>query len=170
MLREAQPHDREMVRRWRNHPQVRSVSFTAHEIGADEHAAWWARVEAEPARRLLIYADPDGHDCGVVLFERYDPAEQTATWGFHLDVAGLEERGTTLSAWLGVQREAVAYAFDTLGLSVLSGEVLEDNTVVRRANRRFGFVEGPPLSRDGVAYREITLRREARRTMTASKG
>lgn len=169
MLREAQPHDRENVRRWRNHPQVRAVSFTTHEIGADEHAAWWDRVAADPARRLLIYVDPDGVDSGVVLFERYDPAAETASWGFYLDLAGLDERGGALSAWLGVQREAVEYAFDTLGLSVLSGEVLEDNTVVRRANRRFGFVEGPPMTRDGVAYREITLRREARRTLSAHK-
>lgn len=172
VLREAQPQDRETVRRWRNHPQVRAVSFTSHEIGADEHAAWWDRVAADPARRLMIYTDDDDVPAGVVLYEGYDPAAAIVSWGFYLDIAGLEARGGTLSAWLSVQREALDYAFDVLGVDTLTGEVLEDNTVVRRANRRFGFEEGPPAERevDGrtVRYRQITLRREARRT--ASKG
>ena len=172
VLRAALPQDREMVRRWRNHPQVRAASFTGHEIGSAEHAAWWRRGAADPARRLLIYTGDDGQPAGVVLFEGYDPAAATASWGFYLDVAGLDERGGTLSAWLGVQREALDHAFDVLGLDTLTGEVLEDNTVVRRANRRFGFTEGPPEERDvdgrTVRYRQITLRRAERRT--ASKG
>lgn len=168
VLRRAQRADRDDIRRWRNHPQVRAASFTGHEISANEHEKWFERVLADPTRELLIYSD-DGVPAGVVLFERVraEAGERTASWGFYLDLAGLEERGTGLSAWLGVQRAALDHAFDTLDLDVLTGEVLEHNTVVRRANRRFGFVEGPPAERvvDGrtVAYREITLRRADRR-------
>lgn len=168
VLRGAQPADRDDIRRWRNHPQVRAASFTDHEITAAEHEAWFTRVLGDPTRRLLIYSD-DGVPAGVVLFERLtdDGGTRTASWGFYLDSAGLEERGTALSAWLGVQRAALDYAFDTLKLDVLLGEVLEHNTVVRRSNRRFGFVEGPPAERvvagRTVPYREITLRREDRR-------
>lgn len=53
-------------------------------------------------------------------------------------------------------KEAVGYAFDTLGLDELTGEVLEHNTVVRQMNRRFRFTEGEPEYRyaDG---RDLTV-------------
>ncbi|MGA8115883.1 MAG: GNAT family N-acetyltransferase [Actinocatenispora sp.] len=171
VLREAQRQDLENIRRWRNHPRVREVSFTRHEITATEHGAWWARLADDETRRLLVF-EWDGIPTGVVLFEKIhlngvDPGARSASWGFYLDVDGLDERGIGLTAWLGVQREALDYAFGTLGVDMLTAEVLEDNTAVRRANRRFGFVEGPPAQRDvgdrTVQYRTISLRRDQRR-------
>ena len=56
---------------------------------------------------------------------------------------------------------------DDLGLEVLTGEVLEHNTVVRQMNRRFRFVEGTPQTRyaDGREIRviPISLREHDRR-------
>ena len=40
MLRPAAEADRDRVLAWRNHPQVRAVSLTQHEITPAEHAAW----------------------------------------------------------------------------------------------------------------------------------
>lgn|GEM_PF-842034 len=171
MLRAAREAERETIRRWRNHPQVRAASFTDHEIDPDEHRVWWRRVAADPGRRLLVYCEPDGGaPAGVVLFEdlRVAAGERTGSWGFYLDVAGVEARGTGLSTWLGLQRAALDHAFDVLRLDLLTGEVLEHNTAVRRANRRFGFVEGPPAVRTvagrTVRYRQLSLRRDQRRT------
>lgn len=181
MLRAAREAERETIRRWRNHPQVRAASFTDHEIGADEHRVWWRRVAADPSRALLVYCERDGDaelPAGVVLFEdlRTEAGQRTGSWGFYLDVEGVEARGTGLSSWLGVQRAALDHAFEVLRLDLLSGEVLEHNTAVRRGNRRFGFVEGPPAVRTvaghTVRYRRIGLRRDQRRgaTSTASHG
>ncbi len=172
MLRSPRPAEREDIRRWRNHPQVRQVSFTGHEISAAEHAQWWTRVSGDPTCRLLIYEESE-IPSGVVIFEqiRTEPSGvRSASWGFYLDLVGLAERGTGLSAWLGVQRAALDHAFGPLNLDVLTAEVLEDNTVVRRTNRRFGFAEGEPTERmvDGrsVRYRPISLRRDQRRSST----
>jgi RimJ/RimL family protein N-acetyltransferase len=64
-------------------------------------------------------------------------------------------------------REATAYAFDELGLDVLTGEVLEHNAVVRQMNRRFRFTEGTPETRyaDGreITVIPISLRRQDRK-------
>ncbi len=63
-------------------------------------------------------------------------------------------------------KEATAYAFDELGLDLLTGEVLEHNTVVRQMNRRFRFVEGEPEPvADGreITVIPIRLRKEDRR-------
>jgi RimJ/RimL family protein N-acetyltransferase len=70
-------------------------------------------------------------------------------------------------------REATAYAFDELGLEVLTGEVLAHNTVVRQMNRRFRFAEGTPEIRyaDGreLTVIPISLRKQDRRQGNVSE-
>ncbi len=158
MLRPASDRDSEDIRRWRNHPQVRAASLTTHEIGPAEHATWFAAARADPTRRVLIY-EFDGTGSGVVNFFDIDAAAKAARWGFFLDLDGLDSHGATLPAWVGIERDAVAYAFDALGVDTLRGEVREDNTVVRRMNKRFGFVEGEPESQavDGVPHRVVPI-------------
>jgi len=164
MLRAATGDDVDTIRRLRNQQANRDASITAHEITADEHAAWWAKASADRSRRVLIYTR-DGATAGVVNF--FDLDGPSGAWGFFLDADGLAERGETLPAWIEVMREATAYAFDDLGLEVLTGEVLEHNTVVRQMNRRFRFVEGTPQTRyaDGREIRviPISLREHDRR-------
>ncbi len=155
MLRQATDDDVDTIRALRNQQVNREVSITAHEISADEHAGWWAKASVDPARRVLIY-ERDGRTAGVVNFFDLDQSSNTGAWGFFLDAEGLAERGETLPAWIEVMKEATGYAFDTLGLDELTGEVLEHNTVVRQMNRRFRFTEGEPELRyaDG---REVTV-------------
>lgn len=164
MLRTATEDDVDTIRRLRNQQANRDVSITSHEITADEHAAWWAKTSADPSRRVLIY-ERDGV-AGVVNF--FDLEGSSGAWGFFLDADGLAERGETLPAWIEIMREATAYAFDELGLEVLTGEVLEHNTVVRQMNRRFRFTEGTPetLSAGGreITVIPISLRKQDRRT------
>ncbi|TDW97934.1 GNAT family N-acetyltransferase [Kribbella sp. VKM Ac-2566] len=165
MLRAATEDDVDTIRRLRNQQANRDVSITSHEITADEHAAWWAKTSADPSRRVLIY-ERAGRLAGVVNF--FDLEGTSGAWGFFLDADGLAERGETLPAWIEIMREATAYAFDELGLELLTGEVLEHNTVVRQMNRRFRFTEGTPETRY-AGGREITvipisLRKQDRRT------
>ncbi|WP_371406623.1 GNAT family N-acetyltransferase [Kribbella sp. NBC_00662] len=165
MLRTATELDVDTIRRLRNQQANRDVSITSHEITADEHATWWAKTSVDPSRRVLIY-ERDDRTAGVVNF--FDLDGSSGAWGFFLDADGLAERGKTLPAWIEVMREATAYAFDELGLDVLTGEVLEHNAVVRQMNRRFRFVEGTPEVRyaDGreVTVIPISLRKQDRRT------
>jgi UDP-4-amino-4,6-dideoxy-N-acetyl-beta-L-altrosamine N-acetyltransferase len=140
VIRLATDADRDAVLRWRNHPQVRAASLTRHEIGAQEHAAWWKAALADPARRVLIYERREV-PAGVVTFFDLDPDARSAWWGYYLDGDGLEAAGQLLMAWIEIQREAVRYAFDELGLELLEGEVLASNEAVRSLNRRQGFTE-----------------------------
>lgn len=164
MLRPATEADVDTIRRLRNQQANRDVSITSHEISADEHAAWWAKTSVDPTRRVLIY-ERDSSVAGVVTF--FDIEGSTGAWGFFLDADGLASRGETLPAWIEVMREATAYAFDDLGLDLLTGEVLEHNTVVRQMNRRFRFTEGTPEQRyaDGreITVIPISLRKQDRR-------
>lgn len=149
MLRPATDDDRDHLLAWRNHPAVREMSLTQHEISADEHASWWQRTTHDPTRAVLVYVRHD-IDSGVVSFfdiDRSDasaessPSSASASWGYYLDNAGLAQRGELLPAWIEIQRQAKRYAFDELDLATLEGEVLESNEAVRRFNRRNGFAE-----------------------------
>ena len=143
MLRPATDADVEPIRRWRNHPEVRAVSLTQDEIDPDTHARWWAGLQGDASRRVLVY-ERGGVPCGVVTFfdiAAADDGTRSAMWGYYLDNAGLGERGELLPAWMQIQREAVRYADAELDLDVLEGEVLDQNAAVRRMNRRNGFVE-----------------------------
>jgi UDP-4-amino-4,6-dideoxy-N-acetyl-beta-L-altrosamine N-acetyltransferase len=147
MLRLAKDRDADLVRRWRNHPDVRAASLTRNVITADEHEAWWVAVQNDPTRRLLIY---ERHEVpsGVVTFFDHDAAARSAWWGFYLDVDGLSDGGELLPAWVAIEREAIRYAFDVLDLDVLEGEVLASNQAVRNMNRRHRFSETGTHVRD----------------------
>lgn len=147
MLRNATEADVDAIRRWRNQPPNRDASIHCHEITEAEHARWWAAASSDATRRVLIFEYAD-QPAGVVnFFDLSTAVGRTASWGFFLDAEGLEARGESLPAWICLMREATGYAFDELALDELHGEVLADNTVVRRMNRRFRFVEGPSATK-----------------------
>jgi hypothetical protein len=128
VLRPALYTDRDLILPWRNHPDVRAVSLTTHEITPEEHAGWWEKRWPD----VLIYQDENGTPAGVVIFNGN-------TWSFYLDVKGLGDR--LLRAWMLLEKEAVEYAFGTLGLETLGGETLAENKQVLALHRRFGFKE-----------------------------
>lgn len=140
MLRPATDADSANVLAWRNHPDVRAVSLTQHEIQPDEHAAWWAKTMGDPTRLVLIY-ERQSVPAGVVTFFDLDADSGSGWWGYYLDNAGLTSRGALFPAWIAIQRDAVRYARDVLGLRELHGETLGTNEAVRDFNARQGFVE-----------------------------
>ncbi|SIQ94772.1 GNAT family N-acetyltransferase [Micromonospora avicenniae] len=137
-FRPADDGDLHRMLHWRNHPQVRAVSLTSHEIGLDEHTAWWAKVRVDPDRRVLVHLH-EGTPSGVVTFSGITSPDRALTWGFYLDIAGLEARAALLPAWLSLERAAIAYAFETLGARTLGGETFTSNQPVLALHRRFGF-------------------------------
>ncbi len=159
MLRPATDADSADVLRWRNHPEVRAVSLTRHEISEQEHEACWAATQASddpgglrlrPTRRRvrcrhLLRHRPGGRQRLVGLLPRQRRAEGA---------------GELLPAWIEIQRQAKRLAFDELGLSTLEGEVLEANEAVRRFNRRNGFEEIDRYTHDidGVATPVLRVR------------
>jgi RimJ/RimL family protein N-acetyltransferase len=72
-LREATEADAELLRTWRNDPDVRSVSRSTTAVAADEHAEWLAAVLADPERFLLV-VEANGEAVGQLRFDRRDHA------------------------------------------------------------------------------------------------
>ncbi len=153
-LRPAVDADVETIRRWRNHPKVRGASIVTAEITDAVHRDWWQRVSRDPSSRVLIF-EHAGAPAGVVIFK--DMADGAAEWGFFLDV----ERRSHVAAWIALERAAVAYAFDVLGLTTLGGRTLAWNRAVLELHRRTGFVEVPARSHttniEGVPQRVVWM-------------
>ena len=147
MLRPAEDHDLDAMRAWRNHPEVRRVSLTQHEIAPDEHRQWWERVKADPTRLVLIY-ERGGVPSGVVAFFDWDRQAGTAWWSYFLDNDGLEQRGEMFPAWISIQRDAVRYARTQLGLKELHAETLTTNQAAVDFNGRQGLHEVERYTQD----------------------
>ena len=168
MLRPATDADSANVLKWRNHPEVRAVSLTQHEISSAEHAAWWEATRHTDTREVYIF-ERHGVASGVVTFFDIDRERANGWWGYYLDNAGLTERGELLPAWIEIQRQAKRFAFESLGLQSLEGEVLEDNEAVRRFNKRNGFEELSSTTRDIAGTPRTVIHVRATQGRTSSE-
>ncbi|MEQ5868863.1 UDP-4-amino-4,6-dideoxy-N-acetyl-beta-L-altrosamine N-acetyltransferase [Sagittula sp. NFXS13] len=134
VLRPATEVDLGHMRAWRNHPAVRAMMYTQHEISADEHASWWARTQTDESAQYLIY-ERDGRPIGVVGVTQIDRRNGTANWAFYADPDAPRGSGSCM------EYLALTYVFETLGLRKLNCEVLARNSRVLRMHLRFGFAE-----------------------------
>ena len=160
MLRPATDADSADVLRWRNHPEVRAVSLTQHEITEEEHAAYWAATRASDAREIYIYVRhgvavrgrdllrhrPGGRQRVVGLLPRQRRARRSAE--------SCCRPGSRSSARPSGWRSTSSAS------TTLEGEVLEANEAVRRFNRRNGFEEIERYTHDidGVATPVLRVR------------
>lgn len=125
--------DLPLVRAWRNHPDVRCQMFNNHEIGEDEHRAWFASQQADATRRLWVFRR-DGQPLGFVHLNNVRPGGESE-WGFY--AAPGAPRGT--GGALG--RAALARAFQDEALHKVCGKVLATNTASLAFHRRLGFTD-----------------------------
>ena len=122
--------DLELVLEWRNHPDIRMHMYQSDVIALAEHRNWFRSAEIDPDRKLLIF-EVDGAPVGYVNFKLMDADE--AIWGFYC--APGSPRGT--GALLG--EAALSYAFGSLAVEKVWGEVLPQNAASQRFHLRQGF-------------------------------
>jgi UDP-2,4-diacetamido-2,4,6-trideoxy-beta-L-altropyranose hydrolase/UDP-4-amino-4,6-dideoxy-N-acetyl-beta-L-altrosamine N-acetyltransferase len=125
--------DLEMVRRWRNHPDIRVNMYTKHEVGQLEHRAWFERSSQEQARHLLI-VEGDGDPLGFVSFTEVG-SPGVAEWGFYAIPDAPRGTGRKLG------HLALDYAFDVLNVEEVRGEVLASNERSIAFHIALGFKE-----------------------------
>lgn len=142
--------DLDLVLTWRNDPRVRENMYTNHVIMAEEHQKWFEKASRDPSKRLLMCVDESDVPVGVVTFSDFDPVHKRATWAFYSGESSRRGVGSEM------ERLALDYAFETLGLEKLNCEVLSFNMPVVEFHRKHGFqVEGifrAQYNRDGVLH------------------
>jgi UDP-4-amino-4,6-dideoxy-N-acetyl-beta-L-altrosamine N-acetyltransferase len=132
-LRPMTAEDLDQVLAWRNHPEVRAVMFVQQEISFEDHSKWFARAHEDKRKHLLVF-EVAGIPSGFVNI-----AEQAhgrvADWGFYKAPDAAKGVGRRLG------QAALAYAFDTLGLHKICGQVLSYNERSVQFHASLGFCQ-----------------------------
>ncbi len=132
ILRPIMQTELELILSWRNSPSVRSNMYTRHAIGLAEHLAWWERTQSRNDQLYLMY-ECDGQPLGVVGFNNIDETNGNSSWAFYAAPDAPKGTGSKMEFL------ALEYAFKTLELHRLHGEILEFNTSVLKLHQKFGF-------------------------------
>jgi len=135
-LREIGPDDRDMIREWRNLPQVADYMYTDHVISPEEHEAWFLRVLKDPSCKYWIIVC-DGEDVGLANLYAIDQRNRRCYWAFY--VVSPNARGKGVGSY--VEYAVLNHVFDELKLEKLCCEVLSFNRGVVEIHRRFGFAQ-----------------------------
>jgi UDP-4-amino-4,6-dideoxy-N-acetyl-beta-L-altrosamine N-acetyltransferase len=106
--------------------------FDTQEIAAGAHEAWFKRAQSADTKHLFIF-EIDGEATGFMNLSLSGKDGHVAEWGFY--VAPGSARGT--GRRLGVS--TLNYAFDTIALHKVYGQVLAFNHRSIRFHEALGF-------------------------------
>lgn len=132
-LRPLVEADLDLVLEWRNKPRIREMMYTDHVISREEHRGWYETIKDAPSSVYLIL-EHLGRPLGLTNFTGIDRAARSCLWGFYL---GEDDRPRDAGTMLGLL--SLNYAFETLALREVCGEVIEFNERSRALFERLGF-------------------------------
>jgi len=127
--------DKASLRQWRNDPAVSKWMYTNHEIGEDEHNAWFDAMLADTSKvywKIVV----DGISVGAIFLTGISGAEKSCEWGMYL--ADVDVRGK------GVAQAACAlsfqFAFTDLGMEAVKCEAVAQNEIAIGLYESVGYV------------------------------
>jgi UDP-4-amino-4,6-dideoxy-N-acetyl-beta-L-altrosamine N-acetyltransferase len=127
----------EMVRRWRNHENVRKWMYTDHMISRDEHLRFVRRLKSDKKNFYWLAVDKlKNEPVGIIYLNRVDLRNRNAYLGIY---ANPERRIKGAGSILMMCIEKLAFEFAKL--HTLKLEVMEGNEKAIKLYKRFGFKE-----------------------------
>lgn len=137
-LRVIEKNDIELIRQWRNTPELYTF-FASHDfITEPQQENWFAsKATAKDSLFLMISHKKSSERIGITHLESINYRNQNAGWGIYIAVPKYR---------VGIlAKEAVYllfnYAFDYLNLHKIYGNTLESNSRGREFHRSIGFTE-----------------------------
>ncbi|MBF7155032.1 MULTISPECIES: UDP-4-amino-4,6-dideoxy-N-acetyl-beta-L-altrosamine N-acetyltransferase [Bacillus] len=134
-LRSLEKKDLELILKWRNTKEIRTIMYEDHEITIDEHLKWYEKLEMDDTKvaRLLTYKEKP---IGFVNFTKIDEMNQTCYWGFYIGEKQSVRRAGTVLGLL-----ALDYIFETKGIHKVCAEIIESNRISLNFHQKLGFQE-----------------------------
>ncbi|MED2040452.1 UDP-4-amino-4,6-dideoxy-N-acetyl-beta-L-altrosamine N-acetyltransferase [Bacillus wiedmannii] len=134
-LRNLEKKDLELILKWRNTKEIRTIMYEDHEITIDEHLKWYEKLEMDDTKvaRLLTYKEKP---IGFVNFTKIDEMNQTCYWGFYIGEKQSVRRAGTVLGLL-----ALDYIFETKGIHKVCAEIIESNRISLNFHQKLGFQE-----------------------------
>lgn len=143
-LRDVRAEDKEMIRQWRNSPEVARYMYTDHYISEEEHERWFQNALKDPKRKywIIIY---ERKAMGLVNLYDIDAKNKRCFWGLYISSEDVRSRG------MGgfIEYQVMKYVFDDLEFNKLCCEALAGNTRAINFYKSFGFAE------EGIYRRHI---------------
>lgn len=134
VLRRVSDEHIEMIRQWRNHPEVQRYMFFKEWISPEMQRTWFTNTNNK--YNMYFVLEQNGQYFGLVNLKNIDYQEKSAESGVFLAPGNV-----STDSLLGV-RSVVAIldlAFYILGLSSISASVKSDNHRAITFNERLGF-------------------------------
>ena len=151
-LRRMTHEDIQLVREWRNLPEVAANMEYREEISPQMQEEWYAKIDE--ARDYYYVAYQEERPVGLVSIKNVDIESRTGFGGVFLDVR------QKVQPFLGLRSMLAMYhfGFADLGLDRIEGKILAENEGAKRLNRMLGFeIEA---GQEGIANQSYILKRE----------
>ena len=156
VLRPLTDEDLEMVRQWRNSPDISRYMYTDNYISEDDQIAWFERIKNNPTCQYWII-EYERKSLGVVSVTEINKTYDSCFWAFYLGDTSV--RGAGIGA--KVEFHILEYVFNDLQLNKLRCEVLVSNEKVIKMHEKFGFRKEAyyrdHVQKHGVHYDAIGL-------------
>lgn len=135
-LRNVEQGDKELIRSWRNLPEIAQYMYTDHQITTEEHEQWFNRIMNNPRYQYWVVVYDDA-EIGLVNLYDIDSKNQRCFWAFYL--ASPNIRGLGLGSL--IEYLVLRHVFEERNLNKLCCEVLDFNQPVVKLHKKFGFQE-----------------------------
>jgi UDP-4-amino-4,6-dideoxy-N-acetyl-beta-L-altrosamine N-acetyltransferase len=139
----------EMVRNWRNMPEVAKYMYTEEHITKEQQEQWFEKIKDEPSQKYWIIAF-EGTLVGLVSLYNIKPKFKSCYWAFYLGNSSI--RGAGIGS--KVEYNMLKKVFEEMQFNKLLCEVFTTNDAVTKMHEKFGF------RREGY-FREHILKNDA---------
>jgi len=126
--------DIELVRNWRNRPEVSIYMYNDSIISSAQQENWFGKISMEE-NCLYWIIEYNGIRIGLAYLTGIDKTLSCCYWGFYL--GDLSFRGNGLGA--KIEFNVLEYVFNILKINKLRCEVFVNNEKVIKMHEKFGF-------------------------------
>ena len=141
-------NDIELVREWRNSPEVSSYMYDESHISEEQQKVWFNKINTDSSSVYWII-EYDKKKLGLASVTNINQLLKSCYWAFYLGDTSI--RGAGIGA--KVEYNVLRYVFEELKLNKLRCEVLMGNNKVIKMHEKFGF-------RREAYYREHCFKNE----------
>ncbi len=142
----------ELIRNWRNNPQINKFMDYKKIISFEDQKLWFEKIQKQNSNYFLIRKED--LPIGMIHIEKIDLEDCSAHVGLFIGDSTYQGTGIALSASLCL----LEYAFETLNLHLVYAKVKNDNTQAIQYNQFLGFENHEKIN-DEFSYWILTAER-----------
>jgi UDP-4-amino-4,6-dideoxy-N-acetyl-beta-L-altrosamine N-acetyltransferase len=148
-LKDINETDLKKILDWRNQDSIRNVMNSSKIISMVEHLQWFERLQKdETAISKIFYYNHVPY--GVVNISQIDQINKKCEWGFYIGEKNSPKGSGTIMGSL-----ALDYAFYSLNMMKVIGEVLSFNEISQQFHKKLGFVKKGLLQNNIIRNNEF---------------